>query len=71
MQQSSGSTGCNSQMWEPAAAPESDAANTGDEELAGLLTAWYNAGYETGRQYEKSRLQKHVQNNVVVPQTVH
>lgn len=49
----------------------SNGAMASDEELAGLLTAWYNAGYETGRHHEKRRLQTHMQEDAAIPQTVH
>ena len=41
-----------------------------DDELAGLLTAWYNAGFETGRHYEKRRLQMHLPQDTVRLQPV-
>ena len=48
----------------------STGAIAGDDELAGLLTAWYNAGFETGRHHEKRRLQMHLPQDTVRLQPV-
>jgi hypothetical protein len=50
---------------------ESDGAMASNDELAGLVTAWYNAGYETGRHCERRRLQAQLQRDAVIPQSVH
>lgn len=51
-----------------AAAPASAAAAVADsdEELAGLLMAWYNAGFETGRRCERQRHQAEQHSSAVV-----
>lgn len=66
--------GVQNQTIEPIVSMQTTAGSNGamasDGELAGLLTAWYNAGYETGRHCERRRLQAQMQKDAVIPQSV-
>lgn len=44
-------------VFAPQSRAQAEAAAEGDEQLAELLMAWYNAGFEMGRRHKRRRTQ--------------